>query len=379
MRNAVKRIFAPLFLAAVLTACGSAGTSAENFDLAGADLSKLVTLGDYKNLAVTVTEKTAVTDEAVQSEYDAKVSEVQNEGEQITEGTVKDGDTVNIDFEGKKDGVAFDGGTAQGYQLVIGSGSFIPGFESGLIGVNVGETVDLNLTFPEDYGSAELAGQDVVFTVTVNSIVNTISEVTDAQAGQIAEGASTLEEAKSKLREKMEADAEKSYQELLSNTIQSELVNVSQFKKVPEGFAKDCADLLMNEYTRIAESYGMSVQAYAANVYNLDTATFNARVQEWGEDAAKQAIAYQALANAEGITVSDADVQAQLSAVRDENEYSGGLVDLLKYSGDAANVRTGLMMEKVNEYLKGVAKITNEPVNTEPAAEETPAEEAPAE
>ena len=373
MKKTMTRIIAPLLAAAMLTACGSAAAPAESFDLASADLSKIVTLGDYKNLAVTVTEKTAVTDEDVQSEYDAKVSEIQSEGEQITEGTVKDGDTVNIDYEGKKDGVPFQGGTAQGYQLVIGSGSFIPGFESGLIGVNVGETVDLNLTFPKDYHTEDLAGQDVVFTVTVNSIVKSIDEVTDAQAGQIAEGATTLEEAKTKIREELENNAEKNYQELLSNTIQNELVNVSEFRKVPEGLARTCADLLMNEYTNLAAGYGMSVQAYAANVYNLDTATFNARVQEWGEDAAKQAVVYQALANAEGITVSDAEVQTQLAAVRDENEYYGGLTDLLKFSGDAANVRTGLMMEKVNEYLKGVAKVTNEPVKTE-AAEEAPTE-----
>ena len=99
----------------------------------------------------------------------------------VEKSVVESGDTVNIDFEGKKDGVAFDGGTSQGYNLTIGSGSFIDGFEDGLIGVNVGDTVDLNLTFPEGYQNADLAGQDVVFTVTVNFIcASNSSEMVDS-------------------------------------------------------------------------------------------------------------------------------------------------------------------------------------------------------
>ena len=172
-------------LAAVLSVCMLAGCGAEDTgDGTGAatdagtestalkdmDVDKYVTLGEYKGLEVSVD-----TVEVDEDEWDTLVNNVyygnitaENGG--ITDRAVETGDTVNIDYEGKKDGVAFDGGTDQGYDLTIGSGQFIAGFEDGLIGVMPGETVDLDLTFPENYGNADLAGQAVVFTVTVNYI-----------------------------------------------------------------------------------------------------------------------------------------------------------------------------------------------------------------
>ena len=135
-------------------------------------LDGYVTLGEYKGLTV---------DTAAEDYKEAYDSFAQSDAEekqlysQKTEGKVANGDVANIDYEGKKDGVAFDGGTAQGYDLTIGSGQFIPGFEDGLIGKEIGSTVDLNLTFPEGYQSAELAGQDVVFTVKINYVKSAMS------------------------------------------------------------------------------------------------------------------------------------------------------------------------------------------------------------
>lgn len=172
-------------LAAILSVCMLAGCGAkdtgdgtgaatdagtESTALKDMDVDKYVTLGEYKGLAVSVD-----TVEVDEDEWDTLVNNVyygnitaENGG--IMDRAVETGDTVNIDYEGKKDGVAFDGGTAQGYDLTIGSGNFIAGFEDGLIGVMPGETVDLDLTFPENYGNSDLAGQAVVFTVTVNYI-----------------------------------------------------------------------------------------------------------------------------------------------------------------------------------------------------------------
>ena len=134
------------------------------------DVAKYVTLPAYKNMDVTVSGTYEVTEDDVR-DYVNNMCSYYPEYEDTDKTVVENGDCVDIDYEGKKDGVAFDGGTAQGYVLEIGSGTFIDGFEDGLIGVKVGETVDLNLTFPENYQSKELAGADVVFTVTVNKIV----------------------------------------------------------------------------------------------------------------------------------------------------------------------------------------------------------------
>ncbi len=130
------------------------------------NLDKYVEVGEYKGIKVDTKSEdfNKIKDTIIKSDvsnYD--LYEVKKEGK------VKKGETVNIDYEGKKDGVAFEGGTAKGYNLTIGSGQFIDGFEDGLIGKEVGSTVDLNLTFPKDYGSTELAGADVVFTVKINS------------------------------------------------------------------------------------------------------------------------------------------------------------------------------------------------------------------
>ncbi len=159
-----------LTLAVLLTlsaaACGKSA-SGSTLIFGKTDLSDYVKLGDYKSLSVDT-----ASDE-FKAEYDNQLStDIKREDlyAKKYEGKVAEGDTANIDYVGKKDGVAFAGGTAEGYDLTIGSHTFIDGFEDGLIGVNIGDTVDLNLTFPEDYQSEELAGKAVVFTVKVNYV-----------------------------------------------------------------------------------------------------------------------------------------------------------------------------------------------------------------
>lgn len=136
------------------------------------DVKKCVTLGKYSGLQVSLPNDYKVTKERVD---DYALGMAQYNAQPVYKDTdkkkVEEGDTVNIDYEGKKDGVAFEGGTASGYNLTIGSNSFIDGFEEGLVGVKVGQTVDLDLSFPENYPSADLAGAAVVFTVKVNKIV----------------------------------------------------------------------------------------------------------------------------------------------------------------------------------------------------------------
>ena len=146
-----------------LTGCGKKAKR----QLYNDKLSKYITLADYKGL------KVDTKSDEFKKYYDNMISsDVSSNNLYVkkTEGTVANGDTANIDYTGKKDGVAFDGGTAAGYDLTIGSNSFIDGFESGLIGKKIGDTVDLNLKFPENYSSTELAGKAVVFTVKINYV-----------------------------------------------------------------------------------------------------------------------------------------------------------------------------------------------------------------
>ena len=185
------------------------------------EIGEKVVLGDYKNLEV-VSNVSAITDEDVDNYIDYMLSMSPELVEVTDRDVVEIGDVANIDYEGKKDGVAFDGGTAQGYDLGIGSGSFIEGFEEGLVGVKKGETVDLNLTFPENYHSADLAGAEVVFTVTVNAIYEEATpEFTDEYvAGLGIENVATVAEYREYLRTMMvEAEEEYALQDVQTQVI----------------------------------------------------------------------------------------------------------------------------------------------------------------
>lgn len=162
MKRLISLSLLVLMLACFLTGCGK-----DRILYSKTDLSDYVELSKYKGIEVKTDSDTmkenrenVIANDILDNDLKVK----------ITEGTVKNGDTVNIDYVGRKNGIAFDGGTAKGYDLEIGSGSFIDGFEDGLIGKEIGSTVDLNLTFPENYGSSDLAGAAVVFTVTINYI-----------------------------------------------------------------------------------------------------------------------------------------------------------------------------------------------------------------
>lgn len=160
-----------LLLSVMLTALVFAGCGKNaKRQLYNEKLNKYIDLGEYKGIKVDTKsdEFKKFYDSAVSSDISSNDLYVRK-----TEGEVSNGDTVNIDYTGKKDGIAFDGGTAEGYDLTIGSNSFIEGFETGLIGKKIGETVDLNLTFPENYNSSELAGKAVVFTVKINYVKTT--------------------------------------------------------------------------------------------------------------------------------------------------------------------------------------------------------------
>lgn len=166
MKNTIVKIIALFSVAIMILSFSGCGKKAERI-LYNVDLKDYVTVGKYEGL--TVDTASDEFKEYCSSEMEADVA-YNAFYSVLKEGKVENGDNANIDYEGKKDGVAFEGGTAKGHDLLIGSNQFIDGFESGLIGVEIGSTVDLNLKFPDDYGNEELNGAQVVFTVKVNSV-----------------------------------------------------------------------------------------------------------------------------------------------------------------------------------------------------------------
>lgn len=341
-------------------------TAAEEYGpeayLSGINVADYVTLGEYKGVEVSV-EAPEVTDEYLDSyiDYVLQSNMVTTE---ITDRPVEEGDIVNIDYEGKIDGVAFDGGTAQGYDLTIGSGAFIDGFEDGLIGVESGETVDVEVTFPEDYHGTEVAGKDAVFTVTVNSIsVESLPELTDEFVQGLDVGVNTVEEfreyAYDLLMEQEQATHDSNAEIAVLETVMAN----AQLKEPPEDMTDRYYNRLMDNMTYYASMYGYDLETFLS-MQNMTEDS----IRESSADAGREIITMQAIAEAEGLEVTDEELDAEIES----NASSLGYDDVEEYrsSLDVEGYREYMMSEKVLDFLLENAVVTD----VESEAGETEAE-----
>ena len=305
------------------------------------DVEQYVTLGDYRSIAASVAED--YLNALVLNTHNAYVTKEDG----ITDRAVEIGDTVDIDYEGKKDGVAFAGGTAAGASLDIGSGQFIAGFEEGLIGVMPGETVDLDLTFPEGYGNADLAGQAVVFTVTVNYINPGLDDMKDSVVPNIGiEDVNTVEELWQYACDYLRYGAQDSLITGLQNAIVDELIAQSTFEKLPETYVEAGRQTLTENLESIADSYGFTADEYTKYVYQMSAEDF---VNTYAEEGVKRDFILQAIANKEGLNVSDEELQSLL----EEYASYAGYASVEEFMGETPkeDFRNYFMNEKVFEFL----------------------------
>ena len=331
----------------------------ERTDLKDIKVEDYVTLGEYKNIAVTVSAQAQVEDSDVDSNalqlYNSKVT-AENGG--IMDRAAEDGDTVNIDYEGKKDDVAFQGGTAQNQSLTLGSNSFIDGFEDGLIGVKPGETVDLNLTFPENYQSTELAGAEVVFTVTVNFIYpkDAADMKDEVVAGFDTEDYSNVEELRKYVYNMLAAQNLSTYNSNVRNSIMSTVIENSTFaEELPAALVEQYKTNISNSITSTAAMYGMDADTYLGYVAQTDLETF-ASVN--AENSVKQMLVLKAIADKENMNVEDDAMDDLLSEyAKDQNVESTD--QLLEYNS-LEEYREYFMMQKITDYLVENAVITEE-------------------
>ena len=275
-------------------------------------IEECVRLGEYKELKLNM-EIDEVTEEDIDNyiSYQVQPVEIDDESAELQEG-----DTANLDFTGYLDGEAFDGGAATGYDLEIGSGSFIPGFEEQMIGMKKGEERDLELTFPEDYGSEELAGQDVVFHVKLNAIKQ-MPEVDDAWAKEASNGES---ETLADFREATKAELEKqnhSYAETnLQNEAWNQVVENSEVLAFPEALLQEKRD----EYTSYLESeaqiYGMTAAEYIEQM-GMTQEDFEQINEVQVRTEVKNELLLDAVIEAEGVTEEDPAYQEELKRLED--------------------------------------------------------------
>lgn len=281
------------------------------------DATEYVVLGAYKGVEISVPAKVEFAQEDYEIEAKSYYFSYVNETEGITNRPVELLDMTNIDYVGKKDGVAFDGGTAQGATLLIGSGQFIDGFEEGLIGVMPGETVDLNLTFPENYGSAELAGQDVVFTVTVNFI----PEMKDEKVAELGiANVSTVEEFMQYVKEFVDEQVDSEYMMTAGDAAIKQVVADSTFAELPEELLEKSRQSYRDYLDQMASMYGMDGATYVAT-YGGGVA-YDDLVNEYAESYTKESLVAKAIAQYEGLIPTDEEVDARLEEYAAEYGYS---------------------------------------------------------
>lgn len=320
----------------MLLGCGKSNITIA--DLKDTDVEKYVTLPDYKNLDVGKPQKTEITDEYVKSYLHNRINAVAAMHE-LT-GTVENGDVVNIDYAGTVDGTAFQGGTAQGQLLEIGSGSFIAGFEEGLIGAGVGETKELNLKFPDTY-YAELAGKDCVFAVTINYI---LADLTDENVSLVDEGyrsaAAYREDAKNMLTEYTQYQ----YDRELENSIATSLIAGCTYKEVPQSLVDDYRTSLQTEFGSAAAAAGVTFEEYMENIYQIAADSVEDEMASIALRCAKEGLALHAIADAEGISVPEEEVDAVIAGYTTGGSSGEDL--------DRDMLRVNLLYEKVYSLLK---------------------------
>ena len=220
-----------------------------------------VKLGVYKDLEVSVEATKEVTD----AEVDEKVERERNNLAEliIKEDAAELGDTVVIDFVGSVDGVEFDGGKGDNFSLELGSGQFIPGFEDQLVGAKAGETVDVNVTFPEDYQAEDLAGKDAKFVTTVHEVkAKEVPALDDELAKDIDEEVETLDELKAKYRKELEAAKEIAYDDAVEGAALELAVANAEIVELPEEMVHDEVHRAMNEFMGNMQRQGISPEMY---------------------------------------------------------------------------------------------------------------------
>ena len=316
--------------------------------MAGIDVEKCVTLGDYKGVTG---EKTiqSVTDEDVQNEIDNALANYPVEVGQAA----KEGDTVNIDYVGKIDGEEFDGGSDQGADLKLGSGKFIDGFEDGLIGARKGETRTLNLTFPEDY-TQDLAGKAVEFTVTVNAVKEPLSEPTDQWVADNIEGYDNIADYKAGIRSEQEESNEHTAENQVRYAAWTQVIDNCTINEYPETLVEVGKKLYEQQVETYAKYAGMELDAYIESS-GLTQEEYQSNMEEYGKNVAAQALVCQAICDKEGFAIGDDDYQKALQDML--TEYGCTEDELIQTYGQD-NVEQSIMLNRVSNLILENANVT---------------------
>lgn len=285
-----------------------------------------ITAGNYLGLSMSA-KKADVTDEMVENQLNT----LMNQYPATVEGRAAElGDTANIDYVGTKDGEAFTGGTGTGYDLKLGSGTFIPGFEDGVVGMKTGEEKDLNLSFPENYGNSELAGQAVVFHVTLNAIKSVEeTKVDDALAKRVlGDENASLEDLKKQVTSELEAQLENSFFNEAGSELLAQAIANSEITVDPDA-SEDMYNQLMNTYTGYAAQYGIELSDFLSMFLGTD----EEGLKNTAEDLVKQEMMLNEIIKNEKLTPTD----EQKESLAKMNYFVNAAQMMATYGEESAN------------------------------------------
>lgn len=305
-----------------------------------------VTLGDYKGLEVA-----AVNTEVTAEDVDAEIKALQEKQAELVvkeEGSAELGDTVVMDFEGFQDGVAFEGGTAENFSLELGSGQFIPGFEEQLVGLAAGESKEVEVTFPEEYHAAELAGKPATFKVTIHEIkAKELPELDDEFAKDVDEEAETLEALKEKIKTRLENDKKHQAEHTVRDTVVEKAAENATID-IPSAMVDTEIDRMMNEFEQRLQMQGMNLELYF-QFSGQDEEALKAQMKEDAQKRVRVNLTIEAIANAENIEVSEEEVTAELEKMSEM--YNMPTDAITQALGGTENLKMDIKMRKAIDFL----------------------------
>ena len=317
-----------------------------------------VELGEYAGLTVTKEAKNVN-----EADVDAEVKRMQDRnGRLLTrEGAAENGDTVDIDFEGFVDGKAFEGGKAEHYSLVLGSGSFIPGFEDQVVGHSAGEEFDVNVKFPEEYGAAELAGKDATFKIKLHEVkYKELPALDDDFAKDVSEY-DTLDELKDSIRNNIKTNLDKQAEQKVENDLMDQVI-ANMKADIPDAMVDSRIDELVQDFEYRISQQGLKLADYLKYM-GMNIEQFRAQFKEQADKQVKMRLAMEAIVAKEGITASDEEFEEEVKRIADVYKMEA---DKVKSIVDAAAVKADLAINKAIDFVKEKANV----VTAEPKEEE---------
>ncbi|MDT0747004.1 trigger factor [Staphylococcus chromogenes] len=310
-----------------------------------------VELGDYKGLEIEK-QDTELTDEEVETTINQRL-EAMADMVIKEDGKVEEGDTVNLDFDGYVDGEQFEGGQADGYDLEIGSGMFIPGFEEQLVGLKVGEEKDVEVTFPEEYHAEELAGKPATFKTKINEIkTKEVPELDDELANELDSEANTVDEYKENLRKQL---AESKATEAENVQKEEAITKATDNAKVdiPDAMIKTEEDRMLQEFAQRLQQQGLNLETYF-QISGQSEEDLRGQMKEDAEQRVKTNLTLAAIADAENIEASDEDVEKELETM--SSQFGISVDDIKATLGNTDIVKNDVRVKKVIDLLVNEAK-----------------------